>query len=56
MAGGHSCTAGEMATTADSTHPTGMHSCSDLNVLQTLPHSSWHNGSIDSSLYLTTHL
>ena len=29
---------------------------SDLNLLQTKSHSSWHKGSIDSSLYLTTHL
>ena len=25
--GGHECVAGEMATAADGTHPTGMHSC-----------------------------
>ena len=29
--GGGACMAGEMATAADSTHPTGMHSCHELN-------------------------
>ena len=28
VAGGYACMAGEMATAADGTHPTGMHSCS----------------------------
>ena len=27
MAGGHACVAGETATAADDTHPTGMNSC-----------------------------
>ena len=30
MAGGHACVAGETATVAGSTYPTGMHSCFDV--------------------------
>ena len=37
--GGGVCVAGETATIANGTHPIGMHSCLDLNVLKRMNHT-----------------